>query len=81
MIAYEDIVMIYESHRLSKEIRLVIYDRDLKKRTILYARSLSPKNHEEMQILLSYIAKKYPNILVGDTRENRAVLNQMKSYQ
>lgn len=81
MIAYEDIMMIYESHRLSKEIRLVIYDRDLKKQTILYASSLNPKSHEEMRILLSYIAAQYPNILVGDTRENRAVLNQMKSYQ
>lgn len=81
MIAYEDIVMIYESHQLSKEIRLVIYDRDLKKQTILYASSLNPKSHEEMRILLSYIAAQYPNILVGNTPENKAVLNQMKSYQ
>lgn len=79
MIAYDDIVMIYESHRLSKEIRLVIYDRELKKQTILYASSLNPKSHEEMRTLLSYIAAQYPNILVGNTRENRAVLNQMKN--
>lgn len=79
MIAYEDIVMIYERHGLSKDMRLIIYDRDLKKKTILSASSLNFKSHEEMRMLLSYISEKYPNILVGDTRENMSVLLQMKS--
>lgn len=79
MIAYKDIKMIYESHRLSKEIRLVIYNQDLKKQTILYASSLNLKSHQEMEELLTFITRRNPHILLGNTRENREILNQMKS--
>lgn len=79
MISYEDIVMIYEKHLLSKEIDLVIYDRHFKKKTILSASALNPKSHQEVQELLDYITRKYPKILVGNTPENRELMKQMKN--